>query len=211
MGDLGGVAAHDGGSAAARQRVVELLESAAHVQLDVVVISPPDAARTAARERAQAVAVAAGRGGLLDEATAAARDQIARTYAGGGYSGTWAATDMAVSVARVADRTAAAAALEEAVAAAVVEDVADPATLEILGASWAGLADLREIPVPGSLSNVGGAMVTQRGAIVVGVLAFAIVVSLASGLAPLGLGLLAVALLVVGRALAGARKERPDD
>ncbi len=213
MSDRGGLASHDAGSDAARRRVAEILESAAHVQLDVVVIAPPDEARIAARDRARAAAAAAGRGALLDEATAAARDQITRTYAAGGYSGTWAATDMAVSVARGTDRVAAAVALEEAVTAAVVEDVADPGTVEALSASWAGLSDLRAMPTPGSLSNFGGSVASLRGirgAVVLGLVVLAIVASVGTGEMVIGLGLLAVALLIAGRAIAGARDADDD-
>ncbi len=96
-----------------------------------------------------------GAAALLDEAVAAARDRISRTFAIGGFSGTWAATDMAVSVTRVDDRVAAAAALEEAVTGAVVADLVDPETAEVLGASWAELSGLRAIPAPGSLANLG--------------------------------------------------------
>jgi hypothetical protein len=171
------------------------------------VIASPDAIRTAARERARQAAVVAGREGLLDGAVDGARQRITRAFASGGYSGTWAATDMAVSVARGTDRAAAAAALEEAVTAAIVEDLVDPETVEVLSASWAGLTDLREMPQPGSLSNFGGSIASLRGirgAIVLALIGMAIVVGLSDGTA-FGLGLLAVALLIAGRTVAGAR------
>ena len=112
-------------------RVADLLERITRVELGVVVVAPPDAERMAARDRARA---AADRGGPR----AAARGRHARprarstmrSFARAGFSGTWAATDMAVSVARSGDRVAAAAAFEEAATAAVVEDLVDAETLE---------------------------------------------------------------------------------
>ena len=59
----------------------------------------------------------------------------AQGFARAGFSGTWAATEMAVSVASAGDRIAAAAAFEEAAMAAVVEDLVDEETLEILRAT----------------------------------------------------------------------------
>lgn len=63
----------DPGAAAARARVAILLERLMRVDLQVIVVAPPDATRLAARERARAAAVAGGRTELFDEATAAAR------------------------------------------------------------------------------------------------------------------------------------------
>ncbi len=137
---------------AARARVATLLERFTHVELQVVVVAPPDAERRAARDRARTAAIAAGRGELLDEAVAAARDATVRSFARGGFSGTWAATDMAVSVARSSDRVAAGAALEEAVTAAVAEDLVDEETRDVLTSTWDELTRLRGIPSPGSLS-----------------------------------------------------------
>ena len=153
----------DAARTAARARAAAILDQARRVQLDVVVIARPDALRVAAREKGRAAAETAGRAALLDEAVAAARDRISRTFAIGGFSGTWAATDMAVSVTRVDDRVAAAAALEEAVTGAVVEDLVDPETAHVLGASWAELSGLREIPAPGSLANLGGSIARRLG------------------------------------------------
>jgi hypothetical protein len=163
MDEQGALGPDDAASAAARARAAAILDQAARVQLDVVVIARPDAIRTAAREEGRAAAGAAGRTALLDEAVAAARDRISRTFAIGGFSGTWAATDMAVSVTRVDDRVAAAAALEEAVTGAVVADLVDPETAQVLGASWAELSGLREIPAPGSLANLGASITRRLG------------------------------------------------
>ena len=125
----------DPGAAAARARVATLLERLTRVDLQVIVVAPPDATRLAARDRARAAAIAAGRTVLLDEATAGARETTLRAFARAGFSGTWAATDRSASVATASDRVAAAAAFEEAAMAAVVEDLVDDDTLEVLRGS----------------------------------------------------------------------------
>jgi hypothetical protein len=139
---------------AARARVDTVLESARRIPLQVVVVSAPDAERLDARDRARTAAIVAGRGPLLEEAVAVARDQTMRAFARGGFSGTWAATDMAVSVVSPADRVAAATALEEAVTAAVVEDLVDDETLDLLRSTSDDLARMKGIPSPGSLGSL---------------------------------------------------------
>jgi hypothetical protein len=134
--------------------------------LQVVVVAPPDLARRAARERARTAAIVAGRRALVDEATAAARDLAMRAFARSGFSGTWAATDMAVSVVRASDRVATAAALEDAAIAAVVEDLVDEDTLDVLRSAWESFVSLREIPSPGSLATFAAPMANMaRGPI----------------------------------------------
>jgi len=64
----------DPGADAARRRVAALFERAARVNLSVVVVAPPDTTRESARDVATSAAVEAGRGALLREATAAARE-----------------------------------------------------------------------------------------------------------------------------------------
>jgi hypothetical protein len=151
---------------AARARVASLLDELARIQLQVVVVARPDATRLAARDRARDAAIAAGRGELLTEAIAAVRDAVLRTFARAGFSGTWAATDMSVSVLRAEDRVAAAAAFEEAAIAAIVEDLVDEETLGILRSTSAQLRDLAGLPTPGSLSELGTpAAVAIRGPI----------------------------------------------
>ncbi len=78
-----------------------------------------------------------------------------RSFARAGFSGTWAFTDMAMSVARAGDRVAAAAALEEAVTAAVVEDLVDAETLDVLRSTSDELGDLKGVPPPGSIAAFG--------------------------------------------------------
>ncbi|MEO8437130.1 MAG: hypothetical protein ABI562_01635 [Chloroflexota bacterium] len=199
------IAADDPAVKAARARVETVLDDFSRIELQVVVVAPPDAIRLAARDRARSAAIVAGRGPLLDDAIEAAREITMRAFARGGFSGTWAATDMAVSVVRASDRVAAAAAVEEAVMAAVVEDLADAETLEELHATWDELASLRGIPSPGSLagfaSPAAGAM---RGPIQIAVVIAFIVACAAvgfglgsgAGLIPLAIGIAVVAALL---------------
>lgn len=144
----------DVGAEAARTRVEALLEHLRHVDLQVVVVAPPDATRLAARERAGAAAAAAGRAALLLEAAAAAREGTLRAFALGGFSGTWAATEMSASVANASDRVAAAEAFEEAAMAAVVEDLVDDETLEDLRATANELDRSTGLPAPGALAGI---------------------------------------------------------
>ena len=144
----------DPGMDAARARVAVLFEGASRVSLGVVVVAPPDATRESARDAATDAAIVAGRGELLREATAAAREIVLKGFASAGFSGTWAVTDMSMSVATAADRVAAVAAFEEATIAAVSEDLVDPETLDILGATWDQISSSSAIPSPGALSSI---------------------------------------------------------
>jgi hypothetical protein len=147
---------------AARDRVAALLEWATHIPLDVATVALPDAERLAARERAVGVAKLHHRQRLLVEAVAAARETVLRSFAAGGFSGTWAATDWSISVASGTDRVAAAAALEEAAVAMILQDIADAETVEVLAATWDNLVRLRGVPVPGALSQLTAAFRTRR-------------------------------------------------
>ncbi len=190
---------------AARTRVADLLERFARVGLQVVVLAPPDATRRAARDRARDAAIAAGRGDLLDDATAAARETTLRAFARAGFSGTWAATDMAVSVASASDRVAAAAALEEAATAAVVEDLVDDETVEVLRASVNELVRSSGVPAPGALSALATpTAMAIRGPFEVAVLVAFVIVCAAIGVTiGAGAGLTALILgLVLGGGLA---------
>jgi hypothetical protein len=75
-----------------------------------------------------------------------------KAFARSGFGGTWAATDMAVSVVTARDRAAAAAAFEEAATAAVAEDLLDEETLGVLRSTSNELADLTGLPSPGAIS-----------------------------------------------------------
>lgn len=200
----------DPDAAAARARVETLLERLTRVDLQVVVVAPPDATRLAARDGARAAANAAGRNVLLDEATAAARETTLRSFARAGFSGTWAATDMSASVATASDRVAAAAAFEEAAMAAVVEDLVDDDTLEVLRSSSDELDRSTGMPSPGSLSAFAApAAVAIRGPLQFSIVAAFVVVCAAIWLvAGAGLGLVALAL-GLGVAALARRRIRP--
>jgi hypothetical protein len=193
----------DQAAAAAEARVAALFERAARVNLGVVVVAPPDATRVAAREVATAAADGAGRGGLLDEATAAARDVVLKAFAGAGFSGTWAATEMSVSVASASDRVAVVAALEEAAVAAVAEDVVDDETLETLRATWDELGSSSAIPSPGSLASVAAPPAgVIRGPTQVAIVGAVVLIAAIVGFALGGYG--GLILVFVGVAVVGA-------
>jgi hypothetical protein len=193
----------------AAARVEAVLERLGHVDLGLVVVAPPDVSRLEARARARSAAVAAGRSALLDEAVTTARDATLRIFARSAFSGTWAATEMAASVTNANDRVAAAAALEEAVTAAAVEDLVDPDTVETLRATWEELTRSTGLPTPGSLAGFASAPVpSDRGPfeqVLIGlVVVVTMVVAFAFG------GVLAVLVLALGMAgvTAIARRRR---
>ena len=86
-------------------------------------------------ELLRVVAVAArraGRSALVVEARAAARDTMIRRFATGGLQPTWLALNWGVSQGTADNRAALIGAIEDAVAAAVVSDVADPEVVAAL-------------------------------------------------------------------------------
>jgi hypothetical protein len=185
----------------ARARVDDLLDRLERVNLQVVVIAPPDHTRLAAQARARAAAIAAGRGDLFEEAAAAVRETVIRAFSRGGYSGTWAANDWSISVASPRDRVAAATAFEEAAMAEVVEDLVDDDTLETLRASSDELIRSSGVPSPGSLSSFSRSAVTDRGRTASKILiAFGVLAIGGWYVVGVGVGFLALA---VGVALAG--------
>ena len=200
------------GAAAARDRADTVLDRLTRVDLQVVVVAPPDAARLAAQHRARAAGVRAGRGPLLEASTAAAREVALRAFARAGFSGTWAATDMSVSVATAGDRVAAAAAFQDAAIAAVVEDLVDDDTLEVLRSPSDELVNLTGMPSPGSLSAFGApAAMANRGPVHVATI---VVVTLAVGVIGLAVGgptgLILVALALATVAGSSRRRSQPD-
>jgi hypothetical protein len=197
---------HDLAAVAARARVAALLERLTHLDLQVLVVAAPDRTRLTARETARTAAETAGRGSLFDEAVTVARQTTIQAFARGGFTGTWAATDMAMSVASASDRIAAAAALEEAAMAEVVEDLVDEETLDILRSTTRALGSLKGIPQPGSLAAVG---MPQRGVAVP--LQFVAVSVFALALTFGGLAVLGVAMFCFGIAMivGVARRRNP--
>jgi hypothetical protein len=172
----------DPGTAAARARVDALLDRLARVDLQVAVVAPPDGTRLEARDHAKAAAIAHGRLKLFDEASAAARDAVLRGFARSGFSGTWAFTEMGMSVANSRDRVSAAAAFEEAAMAAVVEDVVGEETVDVLRSTSNELGLLTGIVPPGSIAAVGSPGGSVGGPVVVAVLGALAVCMFALGL-----------------------------
>jgi len=199
----------DHGADAARARVAALLDTLSRIDLQVVVVGRPDQTRLEARDKATEAAILAGRSALLYETTAAVREAVLRMFARAGFSGTWAVTDMAVSVTRADDRVAAAAAFEEAAMAAVVDDLVDEKTLAILRSSAGELTSLTGIPAPGSLSAFATPVTgSVRGPVEVAVMAayttLCVVLAVVVGV---GFGLLALAV-GLGTAAALTRRRR---
>lgn len=183
---------------AARERVDALLTRFPRIDLQVMVVALPDATRLAARDRARAAAVAAGREDILDDAAAAARETTLRAFARAGFSGTWAATEMSMSVASANDRVAAAAAFEEAAMAEVVEDLVDEETVDALRATWNVLDRSTGMPTPGSLS----ALAAPPAGVARGPLQVAILVIILAGVVLwVAAGGVAFLLLALGVAL----------
>jgi hypothetical protein len=178
VGDL-----DDPGGGAARARVDVLLDRLARIDLQVAVVAPPDSTRLAARERAQDAAIAHGRKTLLDEAAAAAREMALRAFARSGFTGTWAFTEMAVSVATARDRVSTAATFEEAAMAAVVEDIVGDETVDVLRSTSNELANLTGVVPAGSIAAVG-----SPGRAIGGPLMLVLLGALAVAMFALGLG-----------------------
>ena len=203
----------DPGSDAARARVAALFEHAARVNLSVVVVAPPDETRESARNAATDAAIVAGRSELLREATASAREIVLNGFANAGFSGTWAVSEMSMSVATAADRVAAVEAFEEATVAAIAEDLVDPETLDILGATWDQISSSSAIPSPGALSSIAAtAAGVDRSPIQVAILAGVILVCAFVGFAYGSYaGLIAVFLGVgiVGALMSGSSRPAP--
>lgn len=200
----------DPATSAARGRVADVLERLRRVDLQVVVVAAPDGVRVAARDRARQAAVAAGRAELFDEAAMAAREATLHAFARGGFSGTWAATEMAMSVANAADRVAAAAAFEEAAMAAVVEDIVDEETLETLRATAEDLDSTTGLPIPGDLASLA-AQATGATSVPVAVVALLAAVAIA-GVVGVAVGLMfGVIVFGIGGAIAAWLAGRRSD
>lgn len=190
--------------AIAGARVEALLARLTHVNLQVVVVAAPDATRIDARDGARAAAIAGGRAALFDEASVAAREGTLRAFARAGFSGTWAATEMSVSIANASDRVAAAAAAEEAAMAAVVEDLIDDDTLGVLRATWNEIERSTGMPSPGSLAALatpaalsagGPAQVAVVSALVILCAAIWVTAGAGPAVLALALGMAAIAAL----------------
>lgn len=195
--------------AVARTRVASLLERLTRIDLQVVVVALPDATRLAARNRAQDAAIVAGRGDLLDEAMAAAREVALQGFSRAGFSGTWALTEMAASVATSRDRVAAAAGFEEAAMAAVTEDLVDADTVEVLRATSNELGRLTGVVPPGSLAAVGSPGVAIGGPLKLALVGAFVIILLAGGLAGGAIATLALAVALIAALMRRRRQHGP--
>jgi hypothetical protein len=185
-----------------------LLERLARVDLQVAVVTPPDSTRLAARQRAEDAAITHGRKLVFDEATAAAREMTLRAFARYGFHGTWALTDMGVSVANARDRVSAAAAFEEAAMAAVVEDIVDDETVDVLRATTERLGEFTGLLPSGSIAAIGRPGNTVGGPLAVALLGVSVVVLFLLGLGTASLVTLALAIALLA---ALVRRRRPSD
>jgi hypothetical protein len=202
--------------AEAARRVAWVLEELEHLDLNVVVLPRADVELVEAVDRARDAALTAGRADLLESATRSAREIAMRAFSRSGFSGTWAATEMGASVVRAGDRVAAAEAFEAAATAAVVEDLVDVETVEILRERTDALRRTTGLPAPGALANFASGGSSTRGigtsdTVQVGlgitVVVAGILVAFAAGVLPIGLIVIAsgIALLgSIGRRRSGA-------
>jgi hypothetical protein len=201
------MAGPNAGSTHAADRVAATLERARHVELARVVVGRAPADVVTARRRALAAADQAGRSQLVRDARQAAAGFVDRAFARQGFSGTWMLTEMAVSVARPADRAAVAEALADALTAEAVADLIDSDTGDTLKATWGELDASSAIPDPSSVSNFTASfvqrdrsrtflLISAAGLLTLGVL------QLAFGSA-LGVGFVAVGAFALRNALRG--------
>jgi hypothetical protein len=201
----------DPATEAARRRAELTLDAARFVDLSRLIVGAAGQEVIAARRRAAAAADEAGRTSIVEEARRAATVWVLQAFAERGYSGTWAATDVAMSVARPADRTATAEALADAVTAAAVEDIVDPTVVDALRGTWDTLDVSSSIPEPGVLSGLTASLTqstTRPGWRRLGSAAIVFLIGLLflGSASPLGLVLVAAAAVVLANALRG----RPD-
>lgn len=143
--------------------------------------------RAALLETVHAAARAADRSVLLGEARAAAREIVMSRYADGSLHPTWAGLNWGLSQGTIEDRVAIVEALADAAAAAVVEDLVEPSVVEALAidadhvlglavgeASEGSLGHAIEPPPAGYRDTPARRLAVIVGAIVVGLLVFAV-------------------------------------
>lgn len=195
----GGEAAID----AVRDRVGATLEAARHIELERLIVgrSGPDV--DAARRVALAAVVTAGRSELVHEAREAALDWATRSFSERAYSGTWALTEMSMSVTRPADRVAVAEALADAVTADVVEDLVDVEVVDALRARWDTIETAGPMPEPGSLSNMTSGLISGRRSLPAGAILLAVGGLLLAMGSVFAVAFLVAGVVVIGNALRG--------
>ena len=188
---------------AARGRVAATLDGARRVELERLIVGRSGPETDEARRLALAAAEAAGRSELVREAHEAALDWATRSFSERAYSGTWALTEMSMSVTRPADRAAVAEALADTVTADAVSDLIDVETLDTLRARWDTIESAGPIPEPGSLSNMTSGLIGGRRSYRSGIVLLTIgVVLLAMG-SVFAIAFLVAGVVIIGDALRG--------
>jgi hypothetical protein len=195
----GGDAAID----AARRRVLATLEAARHIELERLIVGRSSPEADEARRRALAAAATTGRSDLVREARAAALEWASRSFSERAYSGTWAVTEMSMSVARPADRAAVAEALADAVTGDAVEDLVDDETVAALRARWDTIETAGPIPEPGSLSNITSGLLAGRRSVPAGIVLLVVGLGLLVTGSVVAIGFLVAGVVVIGNALRG--------
>jgi hypothetical protein len=188
---------------AARRRVSATLEAARHIELERLIVGRSGPETDDARVVALAAAATAGRSELVRDAREAALDWASRSFSERAYSGTWAVTEMSMSVTRPADRAAVAEALADAVTADAVEDLADVATLDALRARWDTIQTAGPIPEPGSLSALTSGLIRGRRSLAAGIAVIVVGVGLLLAGSVLAIAFLVGGIVIVGNALRG--------
>jgi hypothetical protein len=180
---------------AARARVATLLEADAAVDTDALAAfelpSPDPVVHAELRERAEGIARAAGRGELLAEAQASAREAAASRYSAAGYRPTWLGLNWSQSLGTSEARVSYALALEDAATVAVAEDLLDADTIDEL--TWA-FGRVRELgdgrPSAGSLEQSLAIRSSRLRWLVVGLVILDIAITFLVGSYVLGAALL---------------------
>ena len=188
---------------AARDRVGATLETARHIELERLIVGRSGPEVDAARRVALTAAGEVGRSELVREAREAALGWASRSFSDRAYSGTWAVTEMSMSVTRAPDRAAVAEALADAVTADAVEDVVDPETLEALRSRWDTIETAGPIPEPGSLSNMTSGLIGGRRSYPGGIALLVIGGFLLAMGSAFAIAFLVAGLVVIGNALRG--------
>lgn len=197
------IAGGDAAIDAARRRVGATLDAARHIELERLVVGRWSQEADEARRIALAAAATARRSELVREARDAALEWVSRSFSERAYSGTWAVTEMSMSVTRAADRAAVGEALADAVTADAVEDLVDQGTIAVLRARWDTIDTAGPIPEPGSLSGVTSGLIGRGRSFPAGLLLLVVGGGLLITGSVFAIAFLVAGLVVIGNALRG--------
>ncbi|HSL77136.1 MAG TPA: hypothetical protein VK867_09335 [Candidatus Limnocylindrales bacterium] len=188
---------------AARERVAATLERARHVALERLIIGRSSPATDHARRVALTAADAADRSDLVRDARETATGWVTRSFSERAYSGTWALTEMSMSVTRPADRAAVAEALADAVTADAVEDLVDGDTGDALRARWDTIESAGPLPEPGALSGITSGLTGGRRSLPAGIAVLAVGIGFLLMGSVLAIGFVVAGVVIIGNALRG--------